>query len=269
MTPFSSSLPAIWEHVGVLAGFLFSLIIFSFILRDNWLVRLAQYLLVGLGLGYAAVIAWQSVLWPRLFAPLVSGNRLQLPTYSLPDGESLWLYWLPLILGLLLWIAGVDALRGGNGERLSTLRRMVRLLAILPLGIVVGVGIGVAVAGAFQGTFWPQFQRAAAIGLPLSEPLGGLLLGLLTLLITGGALVHLYWGSDDTDGDEPSSGPHRPIIAAWSWIGQRSLWLATGFLFAQIFTSRITLLIARLDYFLFDLRTTDLWIWLRAIVGGP
>lgn len=269
MTPFSGPLPAVWEHAGVVAGFVLSLMIFSFILRDNWLVRLAQYLLVGLSLGYAAVIAWQSVLLPRLFRPLLAGTQLSVPSLALPDSTALWLYWLPLLLGLILWVAGVDALRNAGG-RFGRLRGVVRLLAILPLGLVVGVGVGVTVAGAIQGTLWPQFWRAAALGLPLEQPLGGLLLGMLTILITGGALVHLHWGTDDTAADPGASptGPHRTVIAAWSWIGQRSLWLAAGFLFAQLFTSRVTLLIARLNYFLFDLRSTDVWIWLQALLGG-
>ncbi|MBI1295155.1 hypothetical protein GC175_09365 [bacterium] len=271
MTPFSGPLPAVWEHTGVVAGFVLSLMIFSFILRDNWLVRLAQYLLVGLSLGYAAVIAWHGVLWPRLFQPLLAGSQLQVPSLSLPESTALWLYWLPLVLGLILWAAGVDSLCNAAG-RFGRLRGIIRLLAILPLGLIVGVGVGVTVAGAIQGTLWPQFLRAAALGLPLEESLGGLLLGMLTILITTGALVHLHWGTDDAVGGvesaAPPTGPHRTIIAAWSWIGQRSLWLAAGFLFAQLFTSRVTLLIARLNYFVFDLRSTDVWIWLRALLGG-
>lgn len=266
MTPFSSPLPAMWEHTGVVAGFVLSLMIFSFVLRDNWLVRLAQYLLIGLSLGYAAVIAWHGVLWPRLFRPLLAEPQLQVSSLALPDSTALWLYWLPLLLGVILWVAGVDTLRNGAG-RFGRLRKGIRLLAILPLGLIVGVGVGVTVAGAIQGTLWPQFLRAAALGLPLEEPLGGLLLGMLTIMITTGALVHLYWGVDDADGGA-ETGPHRTVIAAWSWIGQRSLWLAAGFIFAQLFTSRVTLLIARLNYFLFDIRSTDVWIWLRALVGG-
>lgn len=267
MTPFSSPLPAVWEQIGVLVGFVLSLMIFSFVLRDNWLVRLAQYVLVGVSLGYAAVMAWQSVLWPRLFGPLTAGARLEIAAASLPARAEVWLYWLPLGLGLILWVAGIDALRPAR-RRFARLRSAIRLLAILPLGLVVGVGLGVAIAGAIQGTLWPQFMRAAVLGLPLEEPLGGLLLGILTILISGGALLYLYWGVDDADAEDAPTGPHRALIGAWAWIGQRSLWLAAGFLFAQLFTARVTLLIARLNYFLFDLRSSDVWLWLRALLGG-
>lgn len=265
MTPFSSTLPPIWDHLGVIVGFLLSLAIFSFILRDNWLVRLAQYLLVGVSLGYAAVVVWRSVLWLRLFRPLVDGPPALLQSTVPAAMDVLWLYWVPLGLGLILWIAGFDVLRGSPGGRLSPLRSGLRLLAIVPMGILVGVAVGVGIAGAIQGTLIPQFLRGADLGLP-SGPPGFILMGMLTLLITGGALIHLQLGKVSTEQTLP--GFWVVILKGWGWIGERALWLTAGFLFAQLFTSRITLLIARLNYFLYDLRANDLWLWLSARVGG-
>jgi hypothetical protein len=180
--------------------------------------------------------------------------------------DGIWLYWAPLGLGLILWLAGIDALRGSTAGRPSPLRRGLRLLAILPMGILAGVGLGVGIAGAIQGTLLPQFLRGADLGLPAGPP-GFLMMGILTLLITTGALLHLQVG-------KMSAATQRlpafllSILNGWGWVGERALWLAAGFLFAQLFTSRITLLIARIEYFLFDLRTSDLWIWLSARIGG-
>jgi hypothetical protein len=134
------------------------------------------------------------------------------------------------------------------------------------MGILVGVAVGVGIAGAIQGTLAPQFLRSADLGLPAGSP-GFLLVGILTLLITSGALIHLQLGKNFTV-DRNLPGFLGSILSGWGWIGERALWLAAGFLFAQLFTSRITLLIARLDYFLYDLRTSDLWIWLLARIGG-
>jgi hypothetical protein len=266
MTPFSSTLPPVWDHLGVVVGFLLSLAIFSFILRDNWLVRLAQYLLVGVSLGYVAVIVWQSVLWLRLLRPLLDSPPMLLQRTVPAAMDAFWLYWAPLGLGLILWIAGIDALRGSTGVRPSRLRSGLRLLVIVPMGILVGVAIGVGIAGAIQGTFVPQFLRGADLGLPAGPP-GFLLVGMLTLLITSGALIHLQLGKV-LMADRNLPGFLVAVLKGWGWIGERALWLTAGFLFAQLFTSRITLLIARLEYFLYDLRTSDLWIWLSARLGG-
>ena len=223
MTPFSSTLPPIWDHLGVVVGFLLSLAIFSFILRDSWLVRLSQYLLVGVSLGYAAVITWQSVLWLRLFRPLWE---------NFPGtAEAFWFYLAPLGLGLLLWIAGFDLLRGSMAGRPSRLRSGIRLLALLPLGILVGVAVGVGIAGAIQGTLIPQFLRSADLGLPEGPP-GFLLVGMLTLLITTGVLIHLQVGKLSAV-DQKFPLFLLSFLRGWGWIGARALWLAAGFLFAN------------------------------------
>jgi hypothetical protein len=169
-------------------------------------------------------------------------------------------------LGLLLWIAGIDLLRGSMTGRPSRLRSGVRLLAIVPMGILVGVAVGVGIAGAIQGTLIPQFLRSADLGLPEGSP-GFLLVGMLTLLITTGVLIHLQVGKLSAV-EQKFPLFLLSFLRGWGWIGARALWLAAGFLFAQLFTSRITLLIARLEYFFYDLRATDLWIWLSARIGG-
>jgi hypothetical protein len=267
MTPFSSSLPLVWENIGFVTGLLLSLALFSFILRDNWLVRVAQYLLVGVSLGYAAILAWQSVLLPRLLRPLLDQSIFLVQASAVPTRAPLLLVWIPLVLGLILWIAGIDHLRGWSSRDRHWPRIWLRSLAILPLGIMAGVGLGVSMAGAIQGTLAPQFLRAAAIGVPLDMPPGALLLGLLTLLITGGALLYLQVGDAEIQGHTIPAFL-RFFVRGWVWVGQRALWLAAGFLFAQLFTSRMTLLIARLEYFLFELRSSELWLWLQAVLTG-
>lgn len=264
MSLFSAGMPLPWTHIGTLVGFLLSLMIFSFVLRDNLLVRVAQYLLVGVTLAYVAVLVWHSILWPRLFRPLFVEPLAAFETRALPANDSLWLYGVPLLLGLLLWIAGLDYLRGPLKEQ-SGVRPWLRLLALLPAGLLVGVGLGVGIAGTIQGTLGPQFLRAAELGWSL-DAAPGLLVGALTLLITIGVLLYLQVG----EVPQPRALPAllAPLVQGWGWIGQRALWLAAGFLFARLFASRLTLLIARLDYFLFDVRTGELWAWLQTVLGG-
>ncbi len=268
MTPLDSTLPPVWENAGLLIGFVFSLLILSFVIRDSWLVRAAQYLLVGVTLAYTVVLVWSNVLWPRLFLPLLTG-----PVALFDSGgqatDQLWRGWLPLVAGLLLWAAGIDNLRRrstGDGQP------WLRHLAAFPLALLVGVGLGAGVAGAIQGTLLPQFWRAGEMGRSFAGASSLLLTGLLTLLITGGALLHLYAGQ--AAGEDDHFPTHRfpallrPVLNGWAWLGQRALWLAAGVIFARLFASRITLLIARLDTLFFSQQASDLWRWLLALAGG-
>ncbi len=55
---------------GVLS-FLFTLLIFSYLLGDNPLFRIAVYIFVGVSSGYVAAVVWWQVIWPRLIYPLI------------------------------------------------------------------------------------------------------------------------------------------------------------------------------------------------------
>ncbi len=82
-----------------------------------------------------------------------------------------------------------------------------------------------------------------------------------------GALLHLHSGQATGD-RQRFPAPLRPVLSGWAWLGQRALWLAAGVIFARVFASRITLLIARLDTLFFSQQASDLWRWLLALVGG-
>jgi hypothetical protein len=295
VTPLDSTLPPLWGNAAFLISFVFSLVILSFVIRDSWLVRAAQYLLVGVTLAYTVVLVWSNVLWPRLLYPLLS-NPLSLVGSGGQPTAALWTSWLPLIAGLLLWAAGIDYLRGrgnrferplpdsrgsdpthddGRGsDKLSTKRpesSWLRALAALPLAFLVGVGLGAGIAGGLQGTFLPQFSRATEVGQLLNAAPPLLLVGLLTLVITGGVLLHLQLGtaSDVVAGDDGRfPAPLRPLLAGWAWLGERAIWLTAGVIFARLFASRITLLIARMDALFFNQQMADFWRWLNTFLPG-
>ena len=295
MSPFSSNLPGVLQDVGLVLGLVVSLLIGSYLIRDGFLARLGQYVLVGAGLGYLAVIVWRNVLWPRLFAPLTADP---MSWQSISDAGLLNL-WLPLFLGVLMWGGGLELLRRPP-ERLGG-RSLVRLLAAVPAAILGGVVLGVAVSGAVQGTLWPQLGAAlqsvtagargegpgASNGSywPLTPESWALTLRFLTLLITGGVLIHLQVGSNERQGRErqlltPESQPLTPkqfrfyrkplqtLLRVWEGIGRRALWLAAGVIFARLVAARFSLALSRLDYFLFEVPRSDLWQLLWATLLG-
>ncbi|HRJ41664.1 MAG TPA: hypothetical protein PL105_07280 [Caldilineaceae bacterium] len=262
MTPLDYSLLPLLDSTSFLVGFVLSLLILSFVIRDSWLVRAAQYLLVGVTLAYTVVLVWVNVLWPRLVLPLLVS--LAPGGQGVQSGGDVWALWLLLAAGILLWAAGIDLLRGGRkGQPVTWLR----WLAPFPLALLVGVGLGAGIAGAWQGTLFPQWQRASAAGQLLQAEPGLWLTTLLTLTITGGAWLHLYLGGATAD-HRPYPALLRPLLSGWAWLGERAIWLAAGVIFARLFASRITLLIARLDALFLGAQAREIWQWLAVLWPG-
>ncbi|MBI4834878.1 MAG: hypothetical protein HY811_08695 [Planctomycetes bacterium] len=87
-----------WLAVG------FTLMIYSFLYKDNPVFKLGEYMYVGLTAGWGLCVAWYMVVWPDLVSPLSRvigsyfGKQLEKP---LEPHETLWLF-IPLILGVFM-----------------------------------------------------------------------------------------------------------------------------------------------------------------------
>ena len=60
------------DQINLITGvisFLFTLLIFSYVLGDNPLFRIAIYIFVGVSSGYIAAVACWQVIMPRLIPP--------------------------------------------------------------------------------------------------------------------------------------------------------------------------------------------------------
>jgi hypothetical protein len=235
--------PELLAAIGLWMGLTISLLIFGLVTGDNGLARVAQFVLVGAALGYATVLAWQNVLRPRLFEPLQAT-------------PADWRLWIPLLLGMLLTLAGAERTLRSPHETSEGWRGVLHLLGALPLALILGVAVSLGVIGGFQGTLLPQFLRAAESGLAWRAPVDVFLTGALGLLLTTGVIVHLR-SSDGLVEEQPA--PLRVFLRGWAWIGKRGLWLAAGMLFIRLFTARLTLLIAELEFLVARLEQTSLW----------
>ena len=113
------------DLIGLLVGLVLTLFIYSYILGDNPLYRLAVHILVGVSAAYAAVIVLRQVI-----LPVLSRIREE-PT----NAANLW--FVPVLVLILLL-----ALRRwtGNGT----------------VAFLIAVGSAVALVGAVQGTLLPQ-----------------------------------------------------------------------------------------------------------------
>ena len=212
-----------------------TLIIFSGILGDHVLMRVGQHLLVGASLGYLCVLAIQHVLRPRLVAPLIAD----------PTGDPL--RWIPLGLGIILLVAGLDrTLRAQRAAAPSIWQRALHGLGRLPVALLLAVGLSAGIFGLLQGTLFPQFWQAARTAFDPTVSMPIFLAGVLTLLITTATLLYLYVDPARYLAEQPTYV--RRVLNGWLWVGQRALWLAAGIIFARLLASRLSLLIARIDY---------------------
>lgn len=132
------------EIVLAALGAVLTLFIFSYLLDDNPLYRLALHIFVGVTVAYVLIVALQSVLLPLLSPPDPSDS----------DARLLWVISLVgVLLGVLLFARGIRGLSW---------------LGDIPIVVLLGVGVGVALAGAVLGTLVPQVN--AATNPPIPEP---------------------------------------------------------------------------------------------------
>ncbi len=216
------------ELLGTVLGFVLTVAVFSYILGDNPLFRLAVYVFIGASAGYAAALAVFNVLLPQLILPLAEGS-MQQRLFLLP----------PLVLcALLLMKASRSLGRLGNPSA----------------GFLVGVGAAVAVGGSVLGTLFPQ---AAAAAQTLSPQSGmGLLNGTVVLLGTVATLAYFHFGLRSR-GDQPPAP--NPVADALGEIGQIFIAITLGVLFVGVYLAALAAFIERVDTLLSiwqTLRTT-------------
>jgi len=102
--------------IGTVIAGLLSLAILSFLYRDNPVYKFAEFLLIGVSVGYALVIAWKSAMMDLLFTPLF--------------GNGDWSLILPLILGLMMF---------------GRFHSKTNFISRIPLAVLIGSGAGAAI----------------------------------------------------------------------------------------------------------------------------
>ena len=214
------SMDLIWT----LVSFILTLLIFSYLLGDNPLFRVASYLFVGVTAGYVAVVVIYQVILPKLIWPLMEGDLLE-------KGLTL----IPLVLSVLLLMK--------LSSKLST-------LGSIPMAYLVGVGAAVAISGAVMGTLIKQvlasinvfdLQAAGVNANPVIQFTEGIVMVLGTLT----TLAYFQFSAQS----QPDQTIKRPaFIEGMARIGQIFIAITLGALFAGVYAASVTALIDRLDF---------------------
>lgn len=245
MTEFS-------ELAGIWIGFVLSLMTFSVILRDNWLARLSQYILVGSATGYLVVLVIQDILRPKLIEPIFASEQTPFDLF------------IPLALGISLTISGLETLvnQGPVSQssfqdhlnpvpaRRSPIWHIMRFVGRVGVLLIIGVNIANSVTGIIQGTVLPQLWQATRIRSFGPDSSNFQFSAIVSLVLTIGVLLHLKVAPANHHASRHSiiRAVHRLGIASvWAGVGQRVLWFAIGILFARMTASRLSLLIIWID----------------------
>lgn len=201
-----------------LAGLVFTLMIFSYVIGDNFLFKLALYIFTGVSAGYIASVSWQQVLWPKLISPLFFGSTLDVLLLIVP------------LIGSLMILMKVSPRLAGVGR--------------FAMAFIVGAGAAVTVVGAIRGTLIPQV--AGTINAFDSN------LGMVNVLINGSVillgtiltLIYFHFGAQTrADGSVRRFG----VIEVLAWLGRFFVGVTLGVVFAGVYAAALTALIERVS----------------------
>jgi hypothetical protein len=243
--------PVLLETLGTLLAAVLTVMVLSYILGDNAFFRIATYLFVGVASGYAAAVAWQLVLQPRLIAPILNLT-------AVPFGAGSFLTEVVVPIGLVA-LLGLRLVPGAGR------------LGGLPVALLIGVGAAAVVGGAITGTIVPQTIAAMESFSPFAvAPQTGetglerMVNVLLVLVGTVGTLAYFRFGVRKGEEHNPRFGWRRvrtPIGSfnlpwpIFPFLGEVFIFVAFGVMFAGALSATLLYLTERLQFLASALQT--------------
>jgi hypothetical protein len=226
LSQLAPSLAGWLEMLGVWVAAILTLAVLSYVVGDNPVFRLAEYLFVGVAAGYAASLAWSLVLWPRL-------------QLLIAEPGAHWHYALFFALGILLFVRGI---------------RPLAPLANLPLALMVGTGAGLALGGALTGSLVPQLRAAVIPVAPASY--GGGAIGwaraLDAALLVLGTIAVLSAFHYTAQGQGPLGALGNRLLRGVGSAGRGLITFAFGVLIAGAALTFFAVLRSRIDFLFYD-----------------
>lgn len=213
--------------VQVWIGALLTLMIFSFLYRDNPFYKFAEHLFVGVSAAYWMVQGfWQQImpnlfakLFPRTFEGVVEAARGQAPD---------WWYVVPLVLGMIL---------------LTRLITPIAWLSRWAMAFIIGYTAGSNLTRYLVSDFVIQVRKTLALPLVVSGaegPLHFVMHSISNLVIVGGlicGLIYFFFSKE-----------HTGMFGRASRVGIWVLMVAFGASFGYTVMARVSLLIGRLEF---------------------
>jgi hypothetical protein len=226
---------SITRSIGVWVAALGTLCILSFAYKDNPFYKIAESTFVGVSAAYWMVIGFWSTIIPNLLGKLFPAwiQSWAMPGLSPERVEWWWLYFFPLVLGvMLLW-------------RLSPKGSWI---SRWPLAFFIGVFCGIRLIGFIHADFLSQIRNTIVPLAVLGEGSFDIWASLRNILLVGGVLCSLVYFF--------FSFEHKGFVGKTAKVGIWVLMITFGAAFGYTVMGRIALFAIRLE-FLFD----D-WLWL-------
>lgn len=203
---------------------LLTLMVLSYILGDNVLFKLATHIFVGVAVGYALIVIWRQV-----FIPALTTNGI---------GQALVI----IILCILLFLKS----RPQQNSLTSA-------LGSIGLAFVLGVGAALAISGGLLGTLLPQTGSMLNISVnpgdyPDTDTEVGLVRWLNSIIILLGTLGTLFYFTFTVRPAGLLGGVQEGMVRFFSGMGRLMIIFTMGVLFANTVSSRVALLISRLEF---------------------
>ncbi len=211
---------AFFETIGAWIGVLLTILVLTYLIKDQFLFRLAQSLLVGTAIGFGSAVILRTVLWDQLVRPLLT------------DFTGNWPYVVVLLMGAFLLL------------KLTPWASS--FVANIPLGILFGVGAALAIGGALNSVLSKQVGATVVSLLPRSDLLAWVD-GLIILVGVIGALLSFRFTTEENNA---VMRLYSRVTGAWGRLGVGFIMIAFGAILANVLVARIATLVGQLYFVL-------------------
>jgi hypothetical protein len=208
-------------------GAALTLMIFSFLYRDNMFYKFAEHLFVGVSAAFWMVQGfWKTIvpnlmakIWPRQFEGIVEAARGHDPEY---------VYLIALFLGIILLLRLVPS---------------IAWISRWSMAFIIGYTAGTNLPRYLVSDFIRQVQKTLELPLITMQPtdwLHAIMLSVSNIIIVGGVvcgLIYFYFSKEHT-------GAFGKASRAGIWV----LMVAFGASFGYTVMARISLLIGRIEF---------------------
>jgi hypothetical protein len=218
------------DVLGVWIAALLTVLVFTYLIRDTFLFRLASSLLVGTAIGYASAVVVRTILFPLV--PRLLDDILNLPSS-----------WFPLLVDAIPILLGISIL-----IRLTPTFRTTTF-SNLGLAYLFGIGAALTIGGALAGNLVPQLAATMRIAiLPQGAGLDWLN-GWVILIGTIGSFLAFRFIQP---GNRPWQRAYDAVTRGWGTIGRAFIMIAFGAILASLILARVSALVGQLYFLLHD-----------------